>query len=547
MVGHRCIVCGNNSLRDPHCSFHRFANDMAVRVKWLQMLGINKSVLKKDSRVCSRHFPAGDVSKGPQINLGKRFASPIKKKLPRAQRAKCRELFKETLAINASSSSSSSLVVSDSSTDGIEQPQSLTTVVGEQLCPDYVVHELPTDTGDSLSETHCDSAVPSEVLSQSKQSEASPSSTEVLVSNALLARIEVLEAENAQLKANLAAKTPEHFRIEQIQHNDKLFCFYTGFVSYEIFLAFFEFLGPVVNELNYWDSKKEVRQRHYKCKLNPVNQLFLTLIKLRLNLKSKDLSFRFGISTGLVSQYTTTWICFLHHHFKELNWLPSVEQVKGTLPHVFEKSYPNTYAIIDGTEIFIETPSDLFMQSSTWSQYKHHNTAKFLVACTPNGAISFISPVFVGSISDVQLTSSSGFLVALEDKPGISIMADRGFTIKDSLNKLNIDLNLPPFMEGKSQLPSKQVSEGRKISSLRIHVERAIGRIKLYAILREVLPISMARIINQIVSVCAFLTNFQPALVPPPQTMSDSEVEGYLMGLDETDNESESDSSCNEL
>ena len=194
-----------------------------------------------------------------------------------------------------------------------------------------------------------------------------------------------------------------------------------------------------MNELNYWGSKKEIHQRHYKHKPTPVNQLFLTLVKLRLSLKSKDLAFRFGISTGLVSKYITTWICFLYQHLKELDWLPTIEQVKGTLPCAFQRSYPDTYAIIDGSEIFIETLSDLFMQSSTWSQYKHHNTAKFLVSCTPNGAISFISAVFVGSISDVQLTSASGFLVALEDKPGISIMADRGFTIKDSFKKLNID------------------------------------------------------------------------------------------------------------
>ena len=66
------------------------------------------------------------------------------------------------------------------------------------------------------------------------------------------------------------------------------------------------------------------------------------------------------------------------------------------------------------------------MQSSTWSNYKHHNTIKFLVACTPNGAICFISPVFVGSISDVELTKLSGFLEVIKDKPGIAIMADRG-------------------------------------------------------------------------------------------------------------------------
>ena len=88
----------------------------------------------------------------------------------------------------------------------------------------------------------------------------------------------------------------------------------------------------------------------------------------------------------------------------------------------------------------------MYLQSSTWSEYKHKNTAKFLVACTPSGAISFVSPVYVESISDVELTHRSGFLTKLTDKPGISIMADRGFTIKDVLRSLNVELNLPPSM-----------------------------------------------------------------------------------------------------
>ena len=160
----------------------------------------------------------------------------------------------------------------------------------------------------------------------------------------------------------------------------------------------------------------------------------------------------------------------------------------------------------------METPSDLWMQSSTWSQYKHHNTAKFLVVCTPNGAISFVSPVFVGSISDIELTRESGFLTTLEDKPGISIMADRGFTIKYMLKDIGIELNIPPFMEGRAQLPVEEVKEGRRIASVRIHVERAIGRIKNFAILQGSFPISMSRIINQVVCVCVhFLpTSCQP-------------------------------------
>ena len=66
------------------------------------------------------------------------------------------------------------------------------------------------------------------------------------------------------------------------------------------------------------------------------------------------------------------------------------------------------------------------MQGSTWSQYKHHNTFKFLIACTPNGTICFVSPLYVGSISDVELTRCSGLLDELKDKPGIAIMADKG-------------------------------------------------------------------------------------------------------------------------
>ena len=108
----------------------------------------------------------------------------------------------------------------------------------------------------------------------------------------------------------------------------------------------------------------------------------------------------------------------------EMDWMPSVEQAKATLPSAFKEKFATTYAIIDGSEVFIETPSDLFMQSSTCSQYKQHNTVKFLIACTPNRGICYISPVYVGSISDVELTHRSGFLTKLEDKSGISIMAD---------------------------------------------------------------------------------------------------------------------------
>lgn len=157
----------------------------------------------------------------------------------------------------------------------------------------------------------------------------------------------------------------QFFRIQDIQH-DKLMQFYTGFTSFPLFLAFFELLGPAVHHLSYWGSKG-VRKRRRLRKIDPKNQLFLVLVKLRLNLHHRDLAFRFGLSITQVSRYITTWICFLYRELQDIEWIPSIAQVFGTQPADFREKFPTTLAIIDGSEVFTETPSDIPLQSSTWS------------------------------------------------------------------------------------------------------------------------------------------------------------------------------------
>ena len=119
----------------------------------------------------------------------------------------------------------------------------------------------------------------------------------------------------------------------------------------------------------------------------------------------------------------------------------------------------------------------------------------------------------------------SGLVEKLAGKSNISVMADRGFTIRDQLKEVGAELNIPPFMEGRSQLPATEVLEGRKIASLRIHVERAISRIKNFTILKGSLQITLTRIANKIVCVCCWLVNFQPVLIPPPVEGEGEEVD----------------------
>ena len=451
MTGKRCLVCGNTYKNDPSISLHRFTSVPARRAIWLKVFGLKEDNIKYYHRVCSRNFPNGDPMNDPVSTVGKRFASPIKNG-PRSKRAKARrDLLQSTSLSHTISQAASSSTSRSESESTSEQPEQ---TASDEQCSNSPGLELSTDFEDPSDQ--------SSFLPASDESFHCHQQTEVLVDTALLARIEYLEAENDRLKKE-SSSAHTHFRIVQIKHDDRLISFYTGFIAYRIFWAFFTFLGPVVHKLNYWGSKKhqgsQVRERHRK--LDAENQLFMLLVKLRLNLKTRDLAFRFGLSPSQVSRYLTTWICFLYHHVKELEWMPSIEQVAGTLPCSFKEKFPTTFAIIDGSEVFIQTPSDLHMQSSTWSQYKHHNTAKFLIACTPNGAVSYVSPLYVGSISDVELTRISGFLSKLEDKPGISIMADRGFTVKDMLKGLGIYLNIPPFMEGRRQLPPDEIDSGR--------------------------------------------------------------------------------------
>ena len=60
-------------------------------------------------------------------------------------------------------------------------------------------------------------------------------------------------------------------------------------------------------------------------------------MKLSRNLTEEDLAFHFAISPSTVSRYFITWISFMYHHFKEVDTLPTSNQVAGTVPNAFKE------------------------------------------------------------------------------------------------------------------------------------------------------------------------------------------------------------------
>ena len=93
-----------------------------------------------------------------------------------------------------------------------------------------------------------------------------------------------------------------------------------------------------------------------------------------------------------------------------------------------------------------------------------------------------------GRTSDKHLTANCGLLERL--KPGDLVMADRGFTIQESLALRQVKLAIPTFTRGSKQLDPVDIEHTRGIANVRIHVERVIGQLKQkYKMLQETLEI----------------------------------------------------------
>ncbi|XP_068756179.1 uncharacterized protein [Montipora capricornis] len=181
------------------------------------------------------------------------------------------------------------------------------------------------------------------------------------------------------------------------------------------------------------------------------------------------------------------------------------------MPADFKEKFPTTRVIIDCTEVRCEMPSSLLLNSELFSSYKNHVTLKGLVGIAPSGAITFISQLYTGSISDREIVTRSGFLSQAFEN-GDTVMADKGFTIEDIL-PLGVKLNIPPFLGANAQMSAEDVIRTQQIAGLRIHVERAINKIKNFLIWKEEIPLSLFSVVNQMWSVCAFLCNAQDPLI----------------------------------
>lgn len=226
----------------------------------------------------------------------------------------------------------------------------------------------------------------------------------------------------------------------------------------------------------------------------------------------EDLAYRFEISVPLVSRIVITWIQFLYKQFSVLKevMFPERSHIRQHLPKSFKK-YKDIRCIIDCTEVFVQQPMNFGKQGNCYSSYKGHTTYKFLVGVAPNGAIVYLYDVYEGSISDKEIVKRSGFLDHLH--PGDVVIADRGFNIEDLLMPRQSKLIISPFLGARDKFTPQEEAKTKDIAKHRIHVERAIERLKKVIILQKTIPLNIQPVFSQMVFVIGCLVNFQEPLV----------------------------------
>ena len=298
--------------------------------------------------------------------------------------------------------------------------------------------------------------------------------------------------------------------------SDEEIQFWTGFYSYNALKYFFtKFIEPHASNLKYWGADSSSEDKEGKCgpkrQLQPSDELFLTLVKLKQASANEDLAERFGVSDSTVSRIWLTYLKLMRQILEKLPKWVSSRKRKKYMTESFRTLYSDIVTILDCTEFEVERASDFEIQAAMYSDYKSRCTAKALVGLSPSGIPNFISDLMEGSISDNAITMKSGLLDKLQK--GDAIMADKGWTNKNALAQHGVRLVTPHFLRKKEQFEIPELVESVSIARVRIHVEQCIGRIKQWKILSRRLSLTEWNALNDIWKVCAHLILFWPPIM----------------------------------
>ena len=219
-----------------------------------------------------------------------------------------------------------------------------------------------------------------------------------------------------------------------------------------------------------------------KCKVSLIEQIMITLFKLRYNLPDRILEDLFRIDHVTISRIIIRISTYL-----------SKDNIN------IKDKESNLFYIVDSTVLRIGKGKN----NETYSGYKHHHGVKFQVTINDKSMIEHVSKSYSSSIHDKKLfISEYKSLISKIDK-GLNILGDKGYSgLKEYKVDIPIKRNEVKYKENKEIIKI----ENKVLSSKRIKVEHVFAYIKSYRIMQrlnyytkdkiEILSNSMANLYN---------------------------------------------------
>ncbi|XP_064458895.1 uncharacterized protein LOC135369175 isoform X2 [Ornithodoros turicata] len=266
----------------------------------------------------------------------------------------------------------------------------------------------------------------------------------------------------------------------------------------------FENIVPI-----YTEMRKTVSERGFS--ISDDDAILLTFMKLYHNLTYSALGVIFRIHRTTVAKIFKLSVCILSEILGQATYWPEKEEVLNNITSHF-KGYTDTRVVLDCTEVPLQRPKDLNSRILTYSHYKRTYTAKILVGETPGGMISFVSKGYGGKASDSLITDESEVLALCEPYTD-AVMADKGFLIDKQCEDARVTLYRPPFLGKKGQLSERAALQNQSIAAARVHVERAIQRMKVFKILREPFDADMLPYFDKVITIIAGIVNLSRPII----------------------------------
>ncbi|XP_014896595.1 uncharacterized protein ftr97 [Poecilia latipinna] len=455
-----CVpLCPVSSRCNKFLSFFSFPADEELRKQWIVAIRRANLAIKGHTRVCSQHFKPEDI-KEPEKEMGRR----------RLRKGAVPALFEW---------------------NNFSLPLPPPGVWETRKRP------LPEDSEEEANP-------PANVCTKEHDYASAP---DPAVVDLVLEENDALREEIRQLREQAESLTlRQRFGIHRFASSDNDIRFFTRFASYDLLMRFWSMIEPALPSMvsiRQGQRGAAIDSASSTQTLQPIDEFFLFLNYLALGSKQRDLADRYGVHQSTVSWIVTAWTNFLFTVLGSIRiWIPE-DQIHSHLPADF-KDYPDTTVILDCTELRYQCPSSPILQSEVFSSYKSHCTLKGLIGIAPHGAVTFVSGLYAGSISDKQITHESGLLTLL--KPGMAVMVYRGLLIDDIVP---CKVYRPAFFFGRSQMSAREVRGTPAITRLEVHVESLIRRVKEHKLFDSEIPLGVLGIINQLYTVACLLTNYE--------------------------------------